>query len=696
MLKRNQKIHRDISWLSFNERVLQEAESSSVPLLERLKFLGIFSNNMDEFFRIRVAIIRKMSVYSTDTKVDMGIYSQKLLEEIEKRVLTLQKRYDLAYFKVLKEMKRNHISMLNEKNLTKHQSYFVEKYFHQHVRKEIFPILLDKNLKFPVLQDASIYLAVKFYSKTKKDIHYSLLEIPPTINRFIVFPSEKHQLFVMFLDDVIRYNLKDIFKIYDFDEIEAYTIKFNKDAELNLDHDVSESFLQTVESGLKKRNLGSTLRIVYDAEMPEEMLQIFLKKLNFNKQGILTPGVRYHHFKDFMQFPQIGTKDMWNEAYLHVPHPALEGKRSIISQIKSKDIFLYYPYHSFDYFLDLLREAAIDPQVTHIRMSLYRLSKNSHIVKSLMAALKNGKRVTVIIELTARFDEAANLNWANQLKEEGAKVIIGIDGLKVHSKVCLITRKEGNQKEYISCIGTGNFHEDTAKLYTDAHLLTANADINKELRSLFKFLDKNYFLPQSSLLMVSPFNSRKKINSLINREIKNAKSGLKAEIFFKANSIVDEGVIQKLYAASKSGVKVRLIIRGACSLIPGNEQWSKNIKAISIIDRFLEHSRIFIFHNQGDEEIFMGSTDLMTRNIDYRVELMTPIIDNDIKQQVKDLMEIQWQDNVKARIFDIEQKNKFRQPSADVKKLRSQEAVRDYFLHLYQLSKLKTDETGSN
>lgn len=695
-LRRSPIINRDISWLSFNERVLQEAECIDNPLLERLKFIGIFSNNLDEFFRVRVATIRRMKEYSKEAQEELGIHPEELLDVIMEKVLQLQKRFDAAYFQILADMEKENIFIVNEMQLNLPQAEYVKKYFREKVRLEIFPIMLDKNVIFPTLHDSYIYLAVRFYNDDIKDSTYSILEIPSSIPRFVVLPAIKNKICVMFLDDVIRFNLEDIYKIYDFKHIDAFTIKFNKDAELDLDNDVTESFLETVELSLKQRKHAKPLRLIYDAEMPNEFLQYLLKRMDFNKQSHVAPGVRYHNFKDFIKFPKIHPSTLWNEESDFVPHPHLENCRSILDKMKSRDLFLYYPYHSFDYFLDLLREAAIDPNVSHIRMTVYRLSTQSHVVKSLLTALKNGKDVTVMIELRARFDEAANIDWANKLKDEGAKVITGVNGLKVHSKICLITRREKGKKIYYASLGSGNFHEVTAKFYTDIHLFTADQSITRELRALFNFFDRNYIIPKMQRVTIAPFNLRSKLNGWINREIRNARAGKRAEIFIKVNSLVDEAVIQKLYYASKAGVKIRLIVRGICSLIPNYPKVSENIEAISIVDQYLEHSRVFIFHNNGREEVYFGSADLMARNIDYRIELIVPVLNMEIRQQFIDLMELQWQDNTKARVFDADQKNEFRKVKEGQRKLRSQISARDYFLHLYQLTKSTEFEISSN
>lgn len=677
---RNNMINRELSWLSFNERVLQEAEDVDVPLLERLKFLGIFSNNLDEFFRVRVATIRRMAILTKAAKKDLGVNPTNLLLEIQDKVLALQKRFDEAYFRILKALKKENTFIINEHELTKTQGEFVRNYFHDKVRLNIFPIMIDELKEFPTLQDSSIYLAIRFYSKQNvetTEVH-SLIEVPtPKLPRFLQLPKEGDNQYIIFLDDVIRFNLKTIYQIYDFDFIEAYTIKFTRDAELDIDNDVSESFLTAVETSLKKRRSADPLRFIYDEEMPEKFLNFLLKKIDLFKGESVLPGVRYHNFKDFMRFPKLN-KDAFHYADLpQLPHPDFHNCRSLLTVMKAQDVLLYYPYHSFDYFLDLLREAAIDPKVSHIRINIYRVASDSNVIKSLITAARNGKDVTVMIELRARFDEWANIEIANELREHGIKILTGVAGLKVHSKLCLITRREKGEKVYYGTIGTGNFHENTAKTYTDHTLFTANQVITTEVRQLFDFYERNYILPKHSRLVTAPFQLRSKIVSLINREIRNAKAGKKAELFFKMNSLVDTLMIEKLYQASKAGVKIRLIVRGICSLIPGIPKLSENIKAISIVDKFLEHTRIFVFHNEGEEEIYIGSADLMTRNLDYRLEVLAPILDKKLKTQLSDILALQWSDNKKARIFDKDQNNFYKKKGKKV--IQSQVEIYNYY-----------------
>ncbi len=673
-------INRELSWLSFNERVLQEAESTDVPVLERLKFLGIYSNNLDEFFRVRVATIKRMIDFNKEAKQEFGYSPTKVLEAIQLKLKTLQKRYTKAYEAILKELAKENIFILDETKLDKEQGNFVKKYFQEKVRLEIFPIMLDKAKVFPTLQDASIYLAIRFSKNKSKEIHYALIEVPTTaLSRFVVLPSKNNKQYILFLDDVIRYNLKSIFQIYDIDKIEAYTIKFTRDAELDVDNDVSLTFMESMEKSLKKRKHAEALRFVYDAQMPKDFQNYLIKKMGLDNEVQLYSGARYHNFKDFIKFPSLGKTHLLNPVQPHIPHPDVEKTRSILNKMKTKDILLYFPYHSFDYFLDLLREAAIDSNVSHIRVTLYRVASNSHVIKSLITALHNGKDVTVFIEIRARFDEEANLEWATKLRDAGARVIPGISGLKVHSKLCVITRREKGNKVYYACIGTGNLHEKTARIYTDAMLLTCNQTITKEARQLFTFFDKNYSVPKFNQLMVAPFNLRSKLYTLINREIKNAKAGKKAELFFKLNNLVDEAMIEKLYAASKAGVQIKLIVRGINCLVPQLSGVSDHIEAISIVDKFLEHTRVFVFHNDGKPEVFIGSADLMGRNLDYRIEVVAPILDEKLKKQILKIMQLQWNDTVKARVYTTEQNNAFKPITENQKTIRSQDAIYDFW-----------------
>lgn len=677
-------INRELSWLSFNERVLQEAEDVKNPLIERLRFLGIFSNNLDEFFRVRVATIARMLPLEKHARKDLGMKPSELLKKIRTKVVELQRRFDRDYLMIREELKKERVFIINENDLTATQGAFVKQYYQEKVRQEVFPIMIREDREFPVLHDSSIYLAIRFHSlpgeEKKAEYNYSVIEVPThAISRFLVLPKEGDDTFIILLDDVIRYNLRDIFSIFSFDNIEAYTIKFTRDAELDIDNDVSTSFLEALELSLKQRKEGDPLRFVFDKQMPADFQKFLMKKLNIEKHDAVLPGARYHNFKDFMRFPNIGGPHLVYHYRPQLRHPDLADAKSILDVMKKRDVLLYYPYHTFDHFLDLLREAALDPRVSHVRITLYRMASDSYVIRSLINAARNGKDVTVVVELRARFDEEANIYWANILREEGIKVITGVPGLKVHSKVCLITRREGGKKIYYGGFGTGNFHEKTAKVYTDAFLLTANQSITREARELFTFFEQNYLIPKMRKLLVAPFNLRSRLIFLINRETRNARAGKPAEIIMKMNSLVDTEMIDKLYVASCAGVKIRLIVRGICSLIPGLPNVSENIEAISLIGKFLEHPRIFAFGPPESREMFIGSADLMVRNLDFRVEVLCPVTDSKIRQQVADILDIQWNGNQKVRFFDKDQRNRYRLPAPGEPPITGQEAIYDYF-----------------
>ena len=661
-------INRELSWLSFNERVLQEAEDKTVPLIDRIKFLGIFSNNRDEFFRVRVATLKRIVKYPKKTEKLTGENPERLLNKIQKVVIEQQKKFELIYQKIIKELGKNNISIINEKQVTKEQGVFIKKLFHEKVMPLLFPIMVDNSSKFPFLKDKSGYLIVKLgrHDNTKKN-KYALLEVPTAgISRFVVLPKEKEKKIIILLDDVIRYCLKDVFNNFIYDYIEAYNIKITRDAEIDMDNDLSKSFVEKISKGLKDRKKGQPVRLVYDSEIAPDMLTFIMKKIKLGKEDNPIPGGRYHNFKDFISFPNIGSPDLSYKKIIPLKHPALPDGQSVKDQpsffkvLKKKDVLLTYPYQSFDHIIDLLREASIDPKVQSIKITLYRVAKNSSIVKALINAIKNGKQVTAIIELQARFDEEANIYWANKLQEEGAKVIYGVPGLKVHTKMFLISRKEGSKIVNYAHVGTGNFNRDTAGVYTDHSLLTADKRITEEIAKVFTFYSDNLKTGTYKHLLVSPFFMRKQIIQLINKEILNAKKNMPASIILKLNNLVDPEMIKKLYEASDAGVKIKLIIRGICSLVAGVKGLSENIEAISIVDRFLEHSRVLIFYNGGDEKYFLSSADWMARNFDFRSEVAVPIYDTAIQIQLKKITEILWSDNTKARVLGSEQNNEYR------------------------------------
>jgi polyphosphate kinase len=677
-------IPRDISWLSFNERVFQEATDKTVPLIERIKFLGIFSSNLDEFFRVRVATLKRLMEVKKNAKEVMGENPRKLLKQIHTTVIEQQKKVDEVYKALVKELEAQKIFIINEKKLTLDQANFVEKYFHDKVLPTLAPIMIDAIPKFPFLSDKAIYFAIKLSKKGKstKGIMYALIQIPTHIlPRFVVLPKKikSENRYIILLDDIIRYCLKEVFSVLNIDGASAYTIKLTRDAELDIDQDFSKSIVEKIQASVKQRKTGDPVRLVYDREIPIDLLQFITRKIKAKKSLTLIPGGRYHNFRDFMKFPNVGHSDLLYHHSAPLPHPDLQNVKSIFSVIRKKDVLLSYPYQSFNYIIDMLREASIDPKVTSIKMTLYRVAENSNICATLINALKNGKSVSVVVELQARFDEESNLYWANQLKEEGAEVIYGIAGLKVHSKLLLITRnEEGDFKDYVH-IGTGNFNENTASLYCDNSLITSDERITEEVGKVFHFYHNNFHIGSYKHLLVSPFTMREKLLKYIGREMKNAKGGKEAYIILKLNSLVDGEVVEKLYKASQAGVKIKLIIRGSCSVVPGIKGLSENIEAISIVDKYLEHSRIIVFCNEGEERIYITSADWMYRNFDLRNEIAVPIYDEKIRKDLKAILAMQLSDNTKARILDAQQSNMYKFALPGAKKVRAQNDMYNYF-----------------
>ncbi len=659
--KKNALVNRELSWLSFNERVLQEAEDASVPLIERLRFLGIFSNNRDEFFRVRVATVKRLSRFKKKLDILQGYQPTDLLNKIQKVIIQQQNRFERIYTQVKKELANNRIFLIDEKQITQKQGEYVRSYFKDVVRPHLFPIILDNAKSFPYLKDKSIYLVIKMYKeKTGGRARFALVEVPTrVVSRFVILPQEKDQKFVMLLDDVIRYNLDAIFSIFEFDQIEAYIIKITRDAELDLDDDVSKSYLEKISKSLKNRKKGSPVRLTYDAAISTDIMDMLISKMKFRKQDNLIPGGRYHNFKDFINFPDLGASNLRYRKNEPLQHPDLINQASIFPVIKAKDVLLFFPYHSYNYILDLLREASIDPKVESIKITMYRMAKESIIVNSLINAIKNGKSVTVVVELQARFDEEANINWANQLQEEGATVIFGVPGLKVHSKLFVISRREKTKLVNYVHTGTGNFNEETAKIYSDISLLTTDTRISIEVMKLFNFYANNYKTGTYRNLLVAPWSMRNRFHQLINQEIQNAKNGKPAYIYAKLNSVVDEEIIEKLYLASRAGVKIKMIVRGICSLVPGVKRMSENIEVISIVDKFLEHARVFVFCNDGNEKYYISSADWMSRNLDHRSEAAIPIYDPGLQSDLMNFLSIQFKDNAKARLIDSKQSNTY-------------------------------------
>ncbi len=677
-------INREISWLSFNSRVLQEAEDPSNPLIERLRFLGIFSNNLDEFYRVRVASVRRMKDLDKKTLKEYRVDPAALLKEISSTVAKQQRKFEHIYLELKDEFKEEGIVFVNEQQLNEDQVEEIAKYFAEEVRANIIPLMLDKKRELPNLKDKSIYLSIKLSNKKDDKVAYSLIKIPTgSVSRFYVFDQKgpKDETYVILLDDIIRVNLQDIYSIFEFDRAEAFTVKFTRDAELDIDDDIASSLLEQIARSLENRKIAEPVRFVHDKEIPDDLLYFLTKKLGITSNDNIIPGGRYHNFKDFIGFPKLDGARFMYTPLPPLKHPFVDTSKRLVPQIRERDIMLNYPYQSFDVVIDLLREAAIDPKVTRICINLYRVASNSKIINALVSAVRNGKNVQVIVELRARFDEQNNIYWSNVLQEAGADIIFGVKGLKVHSKLILIERKRKSDFEYIAHIGTGNFHEGTARIYGDTALLTTDPRIALEVKKVFEFFENNYKVKRYSHLIISPNGSRRKFNQLIMNEIRNAKKGERAEIILKLNNLVDEELIKKLYEASQAGVKIILIIRGICSLIPGLKGWSENIEVISIVDRFLEHSRILYFHAGGDEKIFISSADWMVRNLDLRVEVTTPIYNEDLKNKLKKLLLIQIKSNVKTRLLDADLSNRYREVKGEP--IRAQLETYEYFRTKY-------------
>lgn len=687
---RNRYINRELSWLQFNARVLQEANDPTTPLLERLRFLGIFSNNLDEFFMVRYATIKRIEeAGKTGRSVLGGISAKDLLEQITHTVIA-QQSYSLEILsEIQKELRKENIYIINETEVTPEQSEFISDFFVRYVSPAMMTIMIGELDELLDLRDSVAYLAVTMEtsnenSETGSINNYALIEIPTTIERFVVLPSDGDKQYVIILDDLIRHCLNSIFSGFKYDKIRAHMIKITRDAELDIDSDLSRSFIDKISKSVKKRQSGEPVRFVYDKSIDPETLKFLLRKMDIDKTDSIIPGGRYHNRRDYMGFPSLGRRDLLYPAKDPLPIPGLSLRGNIFEKIRKKDYLLHSPYQSFMYVVRFLREAALDPKVKSIKITIYRLAEISHIANSLINAKKNGKDVTVQIELQARFDEKANIEYAELLESENIRLIFGIKGLKVHCKVCVAERMENDKLVRYGIISTGNFNENTARVYTDYTLFTANQKICKEINKIFDFLEVTYQVKKYNHLIVSPHYTRNAIYKLIDQEIKNKKAGLPSGIRLKMNSLADFKMIDKLYEASRAGVKIKLIVRGICCLIPGVEGMSENIEAISIVGKFLEHSRLYIFENGGDPKVYISSADFMTRNLDHRVEVSCPIYDPDIKNELLENFEIGWQDNVKARIFNIENKNEYRKN--DLPPVKSQYKMYNYYLDKLQES----------
>ncbi|MFM5160784.1 polyphosphate kinase 1 [Aeromonas veronii] len=670
---------KELSWLSFNERVLQEAMDKTVPLIERVRFLGIFSSNQDEFFKVRVSDVKRRILIN---EVHGGDDEAKvLLRAIQQKVMALGEAFDNTYKELLIALARHNIFLVNENQLSDTIQKWLRVFFKEKVLRHIIPILLNKEVN-PVkfLKDEYTYLAIEM-KKNGQVIQYALVEVPTDdLPRFFQLPPEgtRRKKQIIILDNVIRFCLDEIFKgFFDYDEIAAYAVKLTRDAEYDLSDQLDLSLVDKMSDGLKQRLTAMPVRFVYEREMPAAMISFLKLKLQISSYDAIMPGGRYHNFKDFIGFPNVGRDYLENPKLPALDCRDFDGFVNAFDAITKQDILLYYPYHKFHHFTELVRQAAFDPAVSAIRINIYRVAKKSRIIHSLIDAANNGKKVTVVVELRARFDEAANIDWANILTDAGVKVVFGVPSLKIHSKLCLITRHENGEAVRYAHIGTGNFNEKTAKIYTDFSLLTRNPDITAEVEGVFEYIEYPYKRYKFNHLLVSPINSRRQLYRLIDNELSNAKAGQPSGIILKINNLVDKDLINRLYAAGQAGVPIQMIIRGMCALRPGVPGLSDNIKVISIIDRFLEHPRVMVFHNKGNPQLYISSADWMSRNIDGRIEVGTPIYDERLKQRIMDILELQLSDTCKARVIDADQQNEYVK-RGNRRKIRSQVAIYDY------------------
>lgn len=665
-------VARDLSWMYFNRRILQEATKPQVPLLERLSFLGIYSNNLDEFFRVRMATLSRIAECEDKSLRSEREQARQLIKQINKLNNKYAKEYEHAIHEVTRQLSEENIFLMKEDELDEGQQRFVRQFYRQRLSGFVSPVWLSAVRQLTDETDENIYLAVKMQAEGRKSFDYALIALPVAeCGRFVRLPDKEGRNYLMYLDDVIRYCLPMIFSGLNYVFFKAYAFKFTKDAEMEIDNDLRNGMLQKISKGVKSRKKGDALRVIYDADMPRDVLKRVMNKLNLDKLDTVLGGGRYHNHKDLMSFPDCGRKDLKYPAWEPVIKPELDSNESLLRLIQKGDRFIHVPYHSFDYYIRVLQEAAVSKEVKSIKTTLYRLAKDSKVVKALICAARNGKKVTVVIELLVRFDEASNIGWSKKMQDAGIHVIFGVEGLKVHSKITHISMKTGND---IACISTGNFHEGNARMYTDYMLMTAARNVVHDVNSVFTFIEKPYSPIRFKELLVSPNEMKQKFVKLINDEIKNKQAGKPAYIFAKINHITDAAMVKKLYEASANGVPVGLLVRGNCSLVTGIPGVSDTIRINGIIDRYLEHSRIFIFAAGGEDKTFIGSADWMPRNLDNRVEVITPVYDAQIKADLRKVIEFGLRDNCQGSIVDGSGENRSWTTESDVP-FRSQEEL---------------------
>lgn len=673
---------KELSWLAFNQRVLQEAADKSNPIIERIRFLGIYSNNMDEFYRVRVADVkRKIYIHLNEAELQEAEKTKLLMEKIQEKVLGMTEDFDRIHSEVVKGLARYNIFLLGEGDLNAYHTDWLRSYFKNKILRHIAPVLLNKKVNLVTrLNDFATYLYVSVH-KGDRAIAYATIEVPSqNMSRFVLIPPEKSRKkkYIILLDDIIRLNLESIFKGFiEFDSLKAYSFKMTRDSEYSINDEIDESYVEKMSDSMKQRLIAEPVRVVHDNRMPTDMVKDLKKRLKISSYDSLIPSGPYRNFKDFIGFPNVGRDYLENK-----PLPALTSKDfsdfdTVFDAITAKDILLHYPYHRFLHVTEFIRQAAFDPKVKHIRLNIYRVASQSRVISSLIDAVDNGKKVTVVVELRARFDEEANIHWAKKMTDAGVQVVFGMHALKIHSKLCVVTREEKGDLVNYAHFGTGNFNEKTAKIYTDFSLFTRNQELANEAEAVFNFIQYPYRRQKFQHLQVSPLNARTKIQALVRQEIQNANEGLKAEIILKLNNIDDTLLIDDLYRASRAGVKIKAIVRGMCSLVPGIKGMSENISVISVVDRFLEHPRVMVFESAGEQKMFISSADWMTRNMDYRIEVGCPIYDKDLKVRIMDILNLQLRDTIKARIIDQTQNNQY-VARGNRKKLRSQTEIYRY------------------
>lgn len=673
---------KELSWLAFNQRVLQEASDTSNPIIERIRFLGIYSNNMDEFYRVRVADVkRKIYIHLNEGEIEEADKTKLLMEKIQEKVLGMTEDFDRIHTEVVKVLARYNIFLLGEEDLNDYHTDWLKNYFKNKILRHIAPVLLSKKVNLVSrLNDFATYLYVSVH-KDDRAIAYATIEVPSqNMSRFVLIPPEKSRKkkYIILLDDIIRLNLESIFKGFiEFDSLKAYSFKMTRDSEYSINDEIDESYVEKMSDSMKQRLIAEPVRVVHDSRMPADMVKDLKKRLKISSYDSLIPSGPYRNFKDFIGFPNVGRDYLENKALPALTSKDFSDYDTVFDAISAKDILLHYPYHRFLHVTEFIRQAAFDPKVKHIRLNIYRVASQSRVISSLIDAVDNGKKVTVVVELRARFDEEANIHWAKKMTDAGVQVVFGMHALKIHSKLCVVSREEKGDLVNYAHFGTGNFNEKTAKIYTDFSLFTRNQELANEAEAVFNFIQYPYRRQKFQHLQVSPLNARTKIQALVRQEIQNANEGLKAEIILKLNNIDDTLLIDDLYRASRAGVKIKAIVRGMCSLVPGVRGMSENISVISVVDRFLEHPRVMVFESAGDKKMFISSADWMTRNMDYRIEVGCPIYDQDLKTRILDILNLQLRDTIKARVIDQAQSNRY-VARGNRKKLRSQTEIYRY------------------